>query len=83
MENKDEDYVLLTPCCKTSSISCYILADLNSINASLIEPERHINWCHSDAFGEVWCDNCGKEWDTIELVVSDKKLLETNLKWEG
>ena len=48
--SKDEDYVLLTPCCKTSSISCYVLADLNSINANLIEPERHISCCHSDAF---------------------------------
>ena len=78
-----DDYVLVTPCCNTSSISCYVLADLNSINASHIEPERHISWCHSDAFGEVWCDDCGKEWGTMELVVSDKKLLETELKWEG
>lgn len=82
MLDKD-NYVLLTPCCNTSSISCYILADLNSINAHLLEAERNFNWCHSDAFDKVWCDNCCKEWDTIELIVSDKKLLETKLKWEG
>ena len=71
-----DDYVLVTPCCNTSSMSCYILADYNSIRAHQTEAERHFSWTHSDAFPDVWCDDCGKEWGTMELVVSDKKLLD-------
>ena len=63
-----DDYVLVTPCCNTSSISCYVLADLNSINASHIEPLD---------------TKIPLVFDTIELIESDKKLLETELKWEG
>ena len=40
-----DDYVLLTPCCKTSSMSCYILADYNSIRAHETEAERQFSWC--------------------------------------
>ena len=78
MEKKNEDnYYLMTPCCMSTDIMCYLTADFNGVRACEIEPERHFGWSHSDAFPEVYCNECNEEVDVNKLIISDHYLLDS------
>ena len=77
MECKNEDnYYLMTPCCMSTDIMCYLTADFNSVRAHEIEGERHFAWNHSDAFPEVYCNECGTEINWDKLIATDNLLLD-------
>ena len=73
---KEDNYYLETPCCKTTDIMCYLTADFNDIRAHELEAERHFGWNHSDAFPEVYCNECVAEINRDKLKVTDKLLLD-------
>ena len=72
----DSGYKLITPCCQSTDISCYLLADFNSVRAHELEAERHFTWSHSDALPEVYCNECGTEMDWEKLEVSEIDILD-------
>jgi hypothetical protein len=71
-----DDYYLMTPCCFSTDIMCYLRADFNSVRQHELEAERHFSWSHSDAFTEVHCNECGEEIALDKLVVTDNLLLD-------